>query len=731
MEWKQLAQSKQFTWLGHEYFLKYNPARTAWPKRLASTQDALRKLSYLPVTPVTKQKVVERAIAPIFAFGLHATLPPISNMKALASSVRAAVWGVNKKRYHSWPLACSVLYRAHMTDVKSALWYSHVMQMARGFCSQSNRDAYQQLQDTPARLRPRGPAQILDSILNSLGATLTQDHTFDFGPLGQARHSELKKLGHLVRDALRLQLFNSVSTKRKNVCVGDYQVDLVVSSRYYRSKVVKFRAGLVALLCDGVLTQERIAHMHEGNTTVCTFCGAPKEDIEHVLWTCPRWEVFRTLGPDVVRGIRSLPPAARRCSYALSGMTEQLVKAWPKYQEQASQIVECHQKLVCGDQKVGQPMQMQRAQIAPDDLPAIPDAATWANGVLLSVSHVQELATQSHAWMYSRVQWNQLMHWLTSLKMSLQPQAVPRISVIELYVSYIIASGGARFSSGLSEASHGSWWTTQLAQFMRALRAMQAHVLPVPVVPLQDSDAPRVDWCRRWHIPPQVACVPGLMVPGHRSVRDYLSAWSVMPTPSEATATPGAELWRRQPIGDHESQRHHYSMLPHQSLAWQWPSSVPRIRLRWKSRLPPWAHAFYANQSWVREVKSLQELHPELSRLVQIASVEGTTGRGDLSRIAGKRTKRSLLFKSLVSHNLTAIDSSSHIAFDGGIRVMCSLCEAAAPLSHTRIWFTKTCSGDRGGRRDLVDVANRRLNDLISICEEDAATLKAAAALLP
>ena len=618
-----------------------------------------------------------------------------------------------------------------MTDVRSALWYSHIMQMARGLASQTNREAFQELSEAPARLRPRGPAQTLSTLLNELGATLSQDFVFDFGIHGSASASELKKLGHVVREALRHRLITQIVTKRKNLNLDGHQVDLNVTTRYYRSQIVKFRAGLVALLCDGVLTRERIAHMHEGNTTVCSFCGHPREDIEHVLWSCPRWDEYRRLGPDVTREILSLPPAARRCSYALLGMTSRLAHTWRKYQEQASQIVELHQKMVCGDQRVPQPVLNLKNVAAPDDVPAIPSLADWERGVILSLTHTQELASQTHAWMYSRIQWNQMMHWMATLRRSPQLHEVTRISVLELYVSYVLSGGGARFASGLSEASHGSWWTTQLSQFLRAVRVMQAHVLQEALVPLLDSDAIKLDWCRHWHIPSQGSCLPGLMLPNHESVRRYLDTWSVMPHPVEDTATKGAELWRRQPLGTDKSQLSHQSLHPQQSLVWRWPPDIPRIRLRWKTCLPPWARAFYANQAWVNAVTQLQSAHPELVRLVQIASIEGTTCRGDLSRIAGKRTKRALLLRSLVSQNSKALDTASHVAIDCGIRVTCSLCGVAAPLSHTRVWFSKPCMSDRGGRRGVILSANEELSKLVATCEQDAATLKAAAALLP
>ena len=102
-----LAQDTKFQWLGQEFFLAYNQSRTLWPKRLDKAQQALRKLSQLATTPVVKQKVVERAVTPLFAYGLHSTLPPSRGIsKALiplsrwlsgekdARSITAGLWPV-------------------------------------------------------------------------------------------------------------------------------------------------------------------------------------------------------------------------------------------------------------------------------------------------------------------------------------------------------------------------------------------------------------------------------------------------------------------------------------------------------------------------------------------------------------------------------------------------------------------------------------------------------------
>ena len=205
-------------------------------------------------------------------------------MKGLTSTIKQALWGPNKKRFHCWPLACSILYRAHCMDVKSALVYNHVTWMCEALNEVGTWDLYQDLIHGARRLKPRGPAQLLDQLLTELGGAITPDKRLDLGRFGIAPLGEKKALTHNLRQCLRHRLLDLACTKRRHLDLGGSRVDINRSTQLYRQQHVKHRSGLVTLLTDGAITQERLHHMGDGVDDQCSFCGRAREGIRHVLW---------------------------------------------------------------------------------------------------------------------------------------------------------------------------------------------------------------------------------------------------------------------------------------------------------------------------------------------------------------------------------------------------------------------------------------------------------------
>ena len=397
-----LTEGNQFVWLGHEYFTKYNSARTIWPKRLSASQDSLRKLTYLHVSPITKQKVSERAVSPMFAYGVHSTLPPVSQMKGLSSSIKQALWGPNKKRFHCWPLACSILYRAHCVDVKSALIYNHITWMCEALNDVGIWDLYQDLIHGVRRLKPRGPAQLLDQLLTELGGAITPDKKLDLGRFGCAELGEKKSLTHNLRQCLRHRLLDLACTKRRHLDLGGNRVDIRRSTQLYRQQHVKHRSGLVTLLTDGAITQERLHHMGDGIDDQCSFCGRAKEGIRHVLWECERWEEYRVYRADDEL-LADLPPAALLCGLALDSFTCRQQKIWMRVQEQCSAILERHQLELCKPHTQSArvcPQTSQPLVNAPMRMPEPATHAQWSRGSFLAVAHNANVASSRVPWMF-------------------------------------------------------------------------------------------------------------------------------------------------------------------------------------------------------------------------------------------------------------------------------------------------------------------------------------------
>ena len=228
LQWRDadLTQDTKFQWLGQEFFLAYNRARTLWPKRLEKAQQALRKLSQLATTPVVKQKVVERAITPLYAYGLHSTFPPSKDVKGLNSSVKMTVWGKGRKLYHCWPLACAILYRAHGMEVWSALVYALASLSFRALQDDQTVQQFRYTLSLPDRLRPRGPAQLLIGLLREVGGELDKNLWLRYDNGDEGRATDIKKTLHHLRAALRRRLLTQGMQKRKHMDTGGASIDI-------------------------------------------------------------------------------------------------------------------------------------------------------------------------------------------------------------------------------------------------------------------------------------------------------------------------------------------------------------------------------------------------------------------------------------------------------------------------------------------------------------------------
>ena len=725
-----LTQDSKFTWLGHEYFLAYNLERTVWPKRLLKTQDAIRRLSQLSTTPVVKQKVVERAIAPIYSFGMHASLPPQLQIKGLTASLKAAVWGYGKKRFHAWPLACATLYRAHSLDVWSGLVYAHMSMMFRAFRTQESRDDYISLSEAPVRIRTRGPAQLFRNFLAQLHGHISDDWRVTFAQdCDQVPINETSKILHGLRSALKMRLLDIAIRKRQNMRVDGHTIDLSLSVKRYRRQESRHISGMVTLLCDGLITQSRMKHIVQGSEERCQFCGHAKEDAQHVYWECPHWAHLRSLTPAQHAAVQTLPAAARLCGYALSSFSEGMRKVWGAVQEQCSRIAEMHQKIGCKKPKMEVPASSV-GFAAPAEI-ALPAAhQEWIHGRRLPLQYVSSLATQRNPWIYSRRQWNILLAWLASCRIHPDPTLTPPVSLLEMYVGYLLAVDQYRFHTGVSSQSRGHWWTVQIAHFARAIRTVQALALPREIVPSRDEGAERYEGDRHWGVMPQVRVTwPGFMLEGHAAIRRHLEEWVLLPTPEDPSASSGAELWRRRVLGRPESQTAPHPTLNGYALTWAWSPHVPRTRFANKQVAVPWMLSFWRNQAFAASLRRAAE-ELEIESCVAIAAVEGVTDIQMLSLCAGKRTKRTKLLAALRAHNSRSHLKDCHLAKDDGHRTSCAICGMSASQSHATHWFARTCGYSGGGRVGMVDQLNDKLSEQIRELEGEAMLLRMLAARL-
>ena len=78
-------------------------------------------------------------------------------------------------------------------------------------------ETYQELVNGVRRLKPRGPAQVLDQVLSEIGGRIAPDKRLDLGRFGSTGFDEKKLLTHNLRQCLRHRLLDQACSKRKNL----------------------------------------------------------------------------------------------------------------------------------------------------------------------------------------------------------------------------------------------------------------------------------------------------------------------------------------------------------------------------------------------------------------------------------------------------------------------------------------------------------------------------------
>ena len=165
---------------------------------------------------------------------------------------------------------------------------------------------------------------------------------------------------------------------------------------------------------------------------------------------------------------------------------------------------------------------------------------------------------RSHKWMYSRAQWHQLGWYFTHV----QVHAVegggdghgvfPRVSTLEMYLSYLLMNGQGRFESQICEESRGGWLTTQVEKFRAAVVIWNWHASPVEVFPARQGTGDRTDWGARYGLGQfQVATAP-LLIPRLAEVHAWIGTFQQQLSPSSLAPSP--HLWRQMSVGRRDSQ---------------------------------------------------------------------------------------------------------------------------------------------------------------------------------
>ena len=96
-----------------------------------------------------------------------------------------------------------------------------------------------------------------------------------------------------MRDCIRWWLLSLAAGRRRNL-VGAASCDIGVSTKRVRDPQCVNRVALISLMSDGVWPAAKKFKAGLLPSPECIHCRGGEEDLDHVLYRCPRWEWKRT-----------------------------------------------------------------------------------------------------------------------------------------------------------------------------------------------------------------------------------------------------------------------------------------------------------------------------------------------------------------------------------------------------------------------------------------------------
>ena len=196
----------------------------------------------------------------------------------------------------------------------------------------------------PSGRRLYGAVTLLQQDLAWLNCTFdptTGVITHEFSECSTSLFSNNKEqFAHSIRDLLRQKISRQLQEKHEKWS-GVSQINLKATTKLLRSLKPDnhIRVPLIRLLTDAHATEDRVSKAGITITEHCRFCLSEQSSIEHVLWECPRFDVWRQDWPAEMLHRCGWPRCSTHaliCSHSLPVHTQ--VK-WAKFQMHATQLL--------------------------------------------------------------------------------------------------------------------------------------------------------------------------------------------------------------------------------------------------------------------------------------------------------------------------------------------------------------------------------------------------------
>ncbi|KAJ9444445.1 Retrovirus-related Pol polyprotein from type-1 retrotransposable element R2 [Diplonema papillatum] len=299
-------------------------AQKVLSSRLDEASKIAKRAGKLPLPQEKKERIYASVVIPKAIYGVEVQEPEKKWLAQLTAAIERGLAG-RDRRGRCAAISLSLVRKGHLVDPPVAVHYRRVMTWMALMKDSERCRAHMQ---AAARVFPcpstSGPVHLLDGTLEAMkwqrtgpwSIRIPDDHT-DETETGDGRGKEvdlrtlddLKELGHLAREALRLWRWRNID--RKNLEGIGEGVDRNATLRLLevgRGKgeareergatavnLSAYERGVLRhIMADAVLPQTRLHQRKMQPSATCKYCGKEDEDHLHMWWRCGEWDAIRT-----------------------------------------------------------------------------------------------------------------------------------------------------------------------------------------------------------------------------------------------------------------------------------------------------------------------------------------------------------------------------------------------------------------------------------------------------
>ena len=305
----------------------------------------------------------------------------------------------------------------------------------------------------PASRKQYGTITVLQQDLAWMDCTLdpvtgTIQHEFSECSVSLFEDNK-QQFAHKIRELLRHKISRQLQQKHAK-WDGISNLDVHHTTKLVRSLKPDshLRVPLVRLLTDAHATEDRVSKAGIAITQHCRFCLHEQSSIEHILWDCPRFQVWRQDWPEDMCHRHNWPRCSTHALICSRSLPLHVQAKWSEIQMHAAQLLSAWMAM-CRDASLCQPFANKPdAPIPPSpegqQVPllntqqhlALHDAAAidirWKRPMQIS---------QLTAWGGSPLEFNLLFSFWAKWTQDAHPNATPITSWLQAFVLFLSVGG--------------------------------------------------------------------------------------------------------------------------------------------------------------------------------------------------------------------------------------------------------------------------------------------------